>query len=93
VEVEDGHVLPGQHGENAVPHCWQKSLVALHTSLEIPPTDGHIAPGATQMLVAPLLLQQPVVHESLQQGCPVAPQAWQVVPWQTDALFEHVSPT
>jgi hypothetical protein len=91
--VDDGQVLPGQHGSKASPHDWQKWLLALHTSV-LPALFGQSAPLATQVLVVPLVLQQPPpVHWlPLQQGSPAPPQAWHEVPWQTEAPFAHVSP-
>ena len=91
--VDDGQVLPGQHGSKASPHDWQKWLLALHTSV-LPALFGQSAPLATQVLVVPVLLQQPPpVHWSpLQQGSPGPPQASHDVPWHTEAPFAHVSP-
>ena len=83
-------VPPEQHGSPSEPQDSQKPP-PLHTS----PASLHAAPSATHVLVLPLVSQQPPPVQSRlkQQGCPVAPHAWHVVPEQTDVPPEHDSPS
>jgi hypothetical protein len=90
------HWLPEQHGRPTLPHDWQ-TLLDVHTRAM--PTMAHAEPVATQVpALVPVLLaslsQQPLWHWAPgQHGCPVPPQAWQLVPEQTDLPPAHCSPS
>jgi hypothetical protein len=90
LEVDPGHVCPGQQVSPSEPQNWQK--LPEHT-LALDPSEVQELPDATQVPVPLDVSQHPPVHASPgQHACPGAPHGWQdPLPLQTAVPPEHRS--